>query len=134
MNGIVEAISLIGSGQDVQNNNVLINGTWSILAPYIKIQYIKPQQEVDYTIKDGVISYISPKKPYGQSKFQTPFKQAGEMQDRQQTISKQACINSALKLFELNRADIQGIITAGHVLRHAEIFLNWVQKNEIPQE
>ena len=51
--------------------------------------------------------------------------------EKQKQITRLACLNSALKLFELNKDNLKGLISSTQIIAHAEIFAKYAQDGEV---
>lgn len=96
-------------------------------ADYIKTSYLKNAKNVEFSLQDGVISFIkkdenehidSSKKNENNDKY-------NEIQDK---ITKQFCINASLELFKLNRDNFEGIITVEQIEPVAKLIYKLVKK------
>ena len=135
--GIVKAISK-------ENRSILVEQEgmefWYQLADNIVVDYIKKGEAEFNTNEANKITFIKSSftKSGGAKSASPSFHQANQNQnywesyanakEKQLIISRQACLNSALKFYELNKENIKEL-TLMKVLRTAEVFFEYCVNN-----
>lgn len=148
--GELIAVSPIGKGVNPEKNCVLIKSEmfdsykdsqrWFDLAENVKIEYCRigpvsfsmsPDNEITYLKSSGNAGYSSyksssfGKKDSSGKGYSVPPSRGFNIEwekEKQQVISRQAAVNSALELFKLNREELKGTVTVDQVIEIAKEF------------
>jgi|ETNvirenome_6_85_1030632.scaffolds.fasta_scaffold17657_1 hypothetical protein len=138
MDGEIKAVS-------VEKRSILFdNGTmenWLNVADNVKFDWVK-KGKAEISIREDKVVFVKMKQSDGggfsKPPFKAPVQQAlkygqsrVDFAEKQKQITRLACLNSALKLFELNKDNLKGLISSTQIIAHAEIFAKYAQDGEV---
>lgn len=133
MDGEIKAVS-------VEKRSILFdNGTmenWLNVADNVKFDWVK-KGKAEISVKDDKVVFVKMKQRSSGGFSKPPFKAPQQAfnyannTEKQKQITRLACLNSALKLFELNKDNLKGLISSTQIIAHAEIFAKYAQDGEV---